>query len=217
VTFSSPSQTDQLLFVPAPGDGMPTVTYTFSQKTEVGCFVLSEAIEYGHRIRRFAVEALVDGRWITLADKACVGYCRAEYFPAVTAEAVRLRLTDCAATPLLRRFSLYGDVSPYLEERRTTTDPERDLAAAPSARVIPDAAGVRVELGGIFPYNTVAFDATGVGAYTVEAFNGTSYEPVFKGEGDGRQVCRFTTQEASYQLRITAAKPITVPVKVFYR
>ncbi len=209
------SAEEDALYIPVEGDPVPTVTFTLPRPAEIGCFVLQEGIEWGHRVRRFAVDALVDGRWITLAEKECVGYRWAVYFPPVTATAVCLRILAFVATPILRAFSLHGDVTSYLADAAPTADPHRNLAVAPGARVIPQPDGVRVELGGIFPYNTVEFD--GEGAYTVEAFNGTTFEPVAAGTAQGHTVVPFATQEASYQLRIRTDGTVGTAVHVYCR
>ena len=206
---------EDAFYIPAPQDPAPAVTFTLRRPTAIGCFVLEEAIEYGHRVRRFAVDALVDGQWVTVAEKACVGYRRAVYFPPVTATAVCLRLTDCAAIPILRRFSLHGDVFPYLEDVAPIADPLRDLAAAPGARVLPGTDGVSVELGGIFPYNTVVFE--GEGPYVLEAFNGTTYQSVAHGTADGLTTVTFPLQDASYRLRIRMDGTVGTAVHVYCR
>ena len=53
-----------------------------------------------------------------------------------------------------------------------------DLTKGPSARVNCEEKSVEVEFGGIYPFNTVAFNGNDMSACTIEAFDGAGYQPV---------------------------------------
>ena len=168
----------------------PAITLTFPAPVTFDCFELREVIELGHRVHTFALEVRRDGRWHTVTERACIGFRRCQPIVPVTADAVRLRILDAAAPPVLRRIALYntGGLG------RTTAAP---LPGELKTRILPETGGVAVELEGILPFNTVSFTATG--AVTIERFNGTRYEPLWTGASSPAV---FPTVTGSYRLRL---------------
>jgi len=69
--------------------------------------VLQEPIALGQRVRSFAVEARVDGAWSEVGRGTTIGRKRILTFPGVRAEAVRVRILDARACPLLARVALH--------------------------------------------------------------------------------------------------------------
>ena len=69
--------------------------------------LLMEDISKGERVRAFELEGLVDGTWKPLASGHAIGHAHIVRFEAAKLAAVRLRVTDAAAEPVLRRFSLH--------------------------------------------------------------------------------------------------------------
>ncbi|MCC7435064.1 MAG: alpha-L-fucosidase [Methanoregulaceae archaeon] len=69
--------------------------------------MLQEVMALGQRIRRFSVEARIDGGWREIAKGTTVGWKRLLRLPApVTASAVRVRVEDARACPTLHTVGL---------------------------------------------------------------------------------------------------------------
>ena len=168
----------------------PTISLTFPAPVTFDCFDLQEVIELGHRVHTFALDVLEQGTWRTVTQRSCIGFRRCQSIASVTAGAVRLRILDAAAPPVLRRLALYntGGIG------RATTAP---LPGELKTRVLPEANGVALELEGILPFNQISFTATG--AVTIEIFNGTRYEPLCT---TGTSPVTFPTVTGSYRLRL---------------
>ncbi|GBG11010.1 alpha-L-fucosidase [Paenibacillus agaridevorans] len=69
--------------------------------------VLMEDIAYGERVRKYALEAFADGAWKVLHEGSAIGHKKIEAFPPVVAEKLRLRITEAAAEPVIRRMAAY--------------------------------------------------------------------------------------------------------------
>lgn len=167
----------------------PQITLSFPEPVTFDCFRVEEVIELGHRVKGFALDVRQGGRWHTLLERECIGFCYADRFPAVTAEGVRLRINQADADPVLRFFGLYQGA--WTEETR-----EYRQGELTGLLVEPTEGGVTVDLGGIYPYDGVKWE---VPAMEVHAFNGTRYEKVYEGPGGA---VRFNTVTGSYKLMI---------------
>lgn len=182
---------------------LPEITFIMPEAVTFNCFRIEEVIELGHRIRGFAIDIYQNGEWQVVSQKECIGFCRSEHFDAVTTDRVRIRITDSKAAPVLRYFGIYLISNEILREDFKKNGEIIDLAALPSARIIQENNTIEIEFGGIFPYNTVIFDAEGLYEFDIFAFNGSQYEFVYYGvNGTNREVCHFETVEGSYKLKI---------------
>ena len=177
----------------APACRTPEITFRFPDAVTFDSFRVDEVIELGHRVNGFALDVMQEGQWHTLLERKCIGFCYADRFPPVTAQAVRLRITSAGADPVLRFFGLY--LGAWTEEKRQ--DKQGRLTGL---LVEPIEGGVTVDLGGIFPYNCVRWDAEQL---QVHAFNGTDYELVYAGPGG---TVRFREVTGSYKLKLVAAQ-----------
>jgi alpha-L-fucosidase len=68
---------------------------------------VEEAIALGQRVKRFAVDARVDGAWKTVAEGETLGPRRLFRFDSVKASSVRLRILDALDTPCIAELALY--------------------------------------------------------------------------------------------------------------
>ena len=95
----------------------------FKKPTAFNRFVAEEDIRYGQRVKTFALEAFVDGRWQPLKDElsemsgsglTTIGHRRIICFPTLTATKLRFTITDSKAAPLIKRVGVYlaPDISP---------------------------------------------------------------------------------------------------------
>lgn len=95
---------------------------SFDKPTAVTHVVIKEDITRGHVVREFKIEGLVDGEWRELAAGEPVGCKRIARFEAVTASAIRLRVTKSTADPTISQFAAYGANSPISQQTDTQAD-----------------------------------------------------------------------------------------------
>lgn len=78
-------------------------------------FLAEEDIALGQRVRKFSIEAEVDGEWLPLKDELAddgdglttIGHRRIICFPAVSATRFRFTVTDAKAQPVIKKIGLY--------------------------------------------------------------------------------------------------------------
>ena len=78
-------------------------------------FLAEEDIALGQRVRKFSLEALVDGQWQPLRDELAengdglttIGHRRIICFPTVRATQIRFTITDSKAEPVIKKLGLY--------------------------------------------------------------------------------------------------------------
>ena len=88
---------------------------TFKKPTEFNRFVVEEDIRYGQRVKKFSLEAEVDGKWIPLKDELAengnglttIGHRRIICFPTVKATRLRFTILDAKCDPIIKRTSVY--------------------------------------------------------------------------------------------------------------
>jgi alpha-L-fucosidase len=94
--------------------GLETII-TFKQPTAFNRFVAEEDIRYGQRVKKFALEAEIDGQWVPLKDElvengdglTTIGHRRIICFPTVKATSLRFTITDAKCKPIIKRTSVY--------------------------------------------------------------------------------------------------------------
>ena len=87
----------------------------FKRPTDFNRFVVEEDIRYGQRVKKFSLEAEVDGTWVPLQDELAVdsdglttiGHRRIICFPTVKATRLRFTVVDSKCAPLITRTSVY--------------------------------------------------------------------------------------------------------------
>ena len=87
----------------------------FLKPTEFNRFVVEEDIRYGQRVKKFSLEAEVDGKWVPLKDElvdngdglTTIGHRRIICFPKVTATKLRFTILDSKCDPIIKRTSVY--------------------------------------------------------------------------------------------------------------
>ena len=103
----------------------------FQKPTPFNRFVAEEDIRQGQRVKKFTLEALVDGNWQPLKDAlvengdglTTIGHRRIICFPTVNATKLRFTVTDSKAEPIIKRTSVYlapeltGDIPDSGEKR----------------------------------------------------------------------------------------------------
>ena len=87
----------------------------FKKPTSFNRFVAEEDIRYGQRVKKFTLEALVDGAWQPLKDElvengdglTTIGHRRIICFPTVKATKLRFTITGTKAEPLITKLGVY--------------------------------------------------------------------------------------------------------------
>lgn len=95
-------------WAPEEGDATPTLFVPLDRPRWIERVVLSEPIELGQRITRFTLEARADGRWSEIASGTTIGRKRMVSFAAVEANAVRLRIDEWLAPPLVADVAVHA-------------------------------------------------------------------------------------------------------------
>ena len=97
---------------PSPDGGM---TLEFTHPVTFNRFLAEENIALGQRVKKFSLEALVDGTWQPLQDEfadegdglTTIGHRRIICFPAVTTTQLRFRILDSKCPPLISKVGLF--------------------------------------------------------------------------------------------------------------
>ena len=96
------------------GDGS-SVVLKFKRPTTFNRFVVEEDIRYGQRVKKFSLEAEVDGKWVPLKDElvdnedglTTIGHRRIICFPTVTATKLRFTVTDAKCEAIIKKIGVY--------------------------------------------------------------------------------------------------------------
>ena len=95
-------------------EGLAT-TVSFRKPTAFNRFLAEEDIALGQRVKKFSLEAFVDGAWQPLTDAlvedgdglTTIGHRRIICFPTVTATKLRFTVTDTKAEPVIKKIGVY--------------------------------------------------------------------------------------------------------------
>ena len=87
----------------------------FGKPTAFNRFVAEEDIRYGQRVKKFSLEAEINGKWQPLKDAlveqgdglTTIGHRRIICFPTVNAPRLRLTILDAKCQPVIKRTSVY--------------------------------------------------------------------------------------------------------------
>jgi len=108
-------------------------TIDFKSPTAVNRFLVEEDISQGQRVRKFSLEALINGKWHGLKDGlvedgdglTTIGHRRIICFPTVMATKLRFNITDAKAEPVIKKIGVYlapeltADI-PYSGEKKSS-------------------------------------------------------------------------------------------------
>lgn len=176
-------------------------------KKRFNVFKLGELVEAGERIAAFRLEQIDgEGNAKLLCEGTSVGYCRALLFPETEADHLRLTVTEAAAAPILRTLSLYYYEKPV---DKIAEGKLANLMDSAYSRVeyAPDGKSAKLFFGGVYPFDRITFLPNGNDHYTVEVFNGSSFDKVDEGETQRKVLVTVDLpeiEEGSYMIRITS-------------
>lgn len=83
------------------------VELKFSKPQTINHTVVREDYREGHRIRKYVVEGLINGKWKPLAYGTSVGSKKIDTFPDVIVSSLRLKIDGYVDVPLIRSFAAY--------------------------------------------------------------------------------------------------------------
>ena len=188
-------------YAPKEGDLLPVITAELGTPVTFNTLTLREALPLGHRVFGFTVEARTEGVWCPLLDGKMVGALCARHFPKVTADAIRITVTEADAEPVLHGLGLY-----LVRELKEEAVAFRQNLADWSCTYTTDGTCATVRLGGIFPFSHLVHkDCEGVRRVAIEVFDGTEFVPYTEIEHDGSAVLEYhfpRVIDYSYQLRL---------------
>jgi len=90
------------------GSHSSVVEVSFREPVTFDCAVTMEWLVDGQHVRRYAIEALENGKWRRLAEGEAIGHKKIDRFAPVTAQRVRLNLLETTAAAHIREFQLYN-------------------------------------------------------------------------------------------------------------
>ena len=87
----------------------------FKKPTSFNRFVAEEDIRYGQRVKKFSLEAMIDGQWQPLQDALAesgnglttIGHRRIICFPTVEATQLRFTILDAHCDPIIKKLGVY--------------------------------------------------------------------------------------------------------------
>ena len=96
-------------------NGVVCYTLDIKKGKSFNRFVAEEDIRYGQRVKKFSLEALVDGQWQPLKDKlvengdglTTIGHRRIICFPTIKATKLRFTITASRAEPVIKKLGVY--------------------------------------------------------------------------------------------------------------
>jgi alpha-L-fucosidase len=88
-------------------DSTAEIELVFNEPKALNRIVLQEEIEFGQRVKAFAVDVWKDGRYEELDRQTTIGYKRILSFNEVTTTKVRVRILEAKAPPVLGEIKLF--------------------------------------------------------------------------------------------------------------
>lgn len=188
----------------------PTIELDLGNKVTFDTVVIGEYVELGIRVNGYTIEVNNDGKWTLVADKKSIGYKKAIYLGKTVAEKIRINIYSSGASPVIREFGLYDFESAGYDINEKRPRPEKlvNIACNSSGQIAYEEEGVRVNFRGLFPFNTVIFDGTGISEYELQVFSGTRFVTVKSGKNPSKEeiITLDKTIDSSYQIRLVTGK-----------
>ena len=86
-----------------------SVVLDLPRPAKISQVVVMEEIAHGERVREYVLEGRVGGdTWQTLASGSCIGHKRIEQIKPTEVAAIRLRVTQSRAIPMIRKLTAYS-------------------------------------------------------------------------------------------------------------
>ncbi|MEN8186791.1 MAG: alpha-L-fucosidase [Bacteroidota bacterium] len=85
-----------------------SITIDFGEPKEINRLVIQEYIKLGQRIKKFSVEAEVNGEWLTVDKQTTIGYKRILRFETLKASKLRINIDDAKGCILISNIEIYN-------------------------------------------------------------------------------------------------------------
>jgi alpha-L-fucosidase len=95
------------IWAPEQGTVKSSIELSFSDVIAPRRILIQENINYGQRVKAFAVDIQSNGNWETIQNGTTIGYKRILKLPGREIEGIRVRIEDAKASPILSRVALY--------------------------------------------------------------------------------------------------------------
>jgi hypothetical protein len=69
--------------------------------------MIMENIDNAERVRRYTVDAWVDGKWLTVCDGVSIGHKRIQHFESVKTNKLRLVVKEAEGIPDIKTFAVF--------------------------------------------------------------------------------------------------------------
>lgn len=83
------------------------VTLKFEKPTDINHIIIQEDITQGERVRAYAIEALIDGKWQTIIEGESIGHKRIEQFDTVRTGRIRLKILKSRGESQIKNLSVF--------------------------------------------------------------------------------------------------------------
>jgi alpha-L-fucosidase len=84
-----------------------SLTMDFGRETTFNRFLVREYIPLGQRVKKFSIEAMVDGEWKLLDSQTTIGNKRILRFGDVTSQILRFNILDARGCPVISTVEVY--------------------------------------------------------------------------------------------------------------
>ena len=85
-----------------------SIVFDFGKPTEFNRFLIQEYIRLGQRVKKFSLEAEINGKWETIQNQTTIGYKRILRFENVTATKIKLNIEASKGCPLISNIEVYN-------------------------------------------------------------------------------------------------------------
>jgi len=86
----------------------PSLIIEFDEPAIFNRFLVQEYIPLGQRVRKFSVDAYVNGNWKEITNGTTIGYKRILRFATVKTNKIRLNIIDSKACPVISNIGIYN-------------------------------------------------------------------------------------------------------------
>ncbi|MBI9018997.1 MAG: alpha-L-fucosidase [Phycisphaerae bacterium] len=102
-----------------------TLELNLSSSRDIDHIAIQEDIRHGERVRQYVMEYKKDGVWVQLTSGSCIGHKRIHEFQAIQTNAIRLRITNSIAKPIILNLSVYDS---QLNQKPALSSPDINTA-----------------------------------------------------------------------------------------
>lgn len=85
----------------------PYLIFSFDKTQVFNRFLVQEFIAKGQRVKKFRLEAMLDGNWQEIEEQTTIGYKRILRFDALKTKKLKLTILDQKASPLISNIEIF--------------------------------------------------------------------------------------------------------------